>query len=518
MALDKIVIKGAREHNLKNLDITIPRDKLIVITGLSGSGKSSLAFDILYAEGQRRYVESLSTYARQFLEQMDKPDVDYIEGLSPAIAIEQKTTSKNPRSTVGTVTEIYDYLRLLFSRTGKIHCYNCGKEISSQTVQQIVDQVAALPSRTKIQLLSPIVRGRKGEYRKEFADLKKKGFVRVRVDGAIKELDEKIILDKHKKHNIEVVIDRLVIKDGLEQRLADSIELALKLSEGFIFIQVMNGEEMMFSEHFACIDCGISYPDLSPRMFSFNNPYGACSECDGLGNKRTIDLDLVVPNNKLSLRSGAIKPWEKKNTVYFHQMLETIAEHYKFKLSTPFNNLKENEQHVLLYGSGEESIKFYYEKENSRYDYSRPFEGVIPRLERRYKETDSQYVREEIEQYMSVHTCPACNGARLRKEGLAITIAGKRIIDVTKLSIRDALKFFNSLKLSSRDFAIARRIIKELKERLGFLVDVGLDYLTLDRPSATLSGGEGQRIRLATQIGSSLMGVLYILDEPSIGL
>ena len=518
MALDKIVIKGAREHNLKNLDITIPRDKLIVITGLSGSGKSSLAFDILYAEGQRRYVESLSTYARQFLEQMDKPDVDYIEGLSPAIAIEQKTTSKNPRSTVGTVTEIYDYLRLLFSRTGKIHCYNCGKEISSQTVQQIVDQVAALPSRTKIQLLSPIVRGRKGEYRKEFADLKKKGFVRVRVDGAIKELDEKIILDKHKKHNIEVVIDRLVIKDGLEQRLADSIELALKLSEGFIFIQVMNGEEMMFSEHFACIDCGISYPDLSPRMFSFNNPYGACSECDGLGNKRTIDLDLVVPNNKLSLRSGAIKPWEKKNTVYFHQMLETIAEHYKFKLSTPFNNLKENEQHVLLYGSGEESIKFYYEKENSRYDYSRPFEGVIPRLERRYKETDSQYVREEIEQYMSVHTCPACNGARLRKEGLAITIAEKRIIDVTKLSIRDALKFFNSLKLSSRDFAIARRIIKELKERLGFLVDVGLDYLTLDRPSATLSGGEGQRIRLATQIGSSLMGVLYILDEPSIGL
>ena len=518
MALDKIVIKGAREHNLKNLDITIPRDKLIVITGLSGSGKSSLAFDILYAEGQRRYVESLSTYARQFLEQMDKPDVDYIEGLSPAIAIEQKTTSKNPRSTVGTVTEIYDYLRLLFSRTGKIHCYNCGKEISSQTVQQIVDQVAALPSRTKIQLLSPIVRGRKGEYRKEFADLKKKGFVRVRVDGAIKELDEKIILDKHKKHNIEVVIDRLVIKDGLEQRLADSIELALKLSEGFIFIQVMNGEEMMFSEHFACIDCGISYPDLSPRMFSFNNPYGACSECDGLGNKRTIDLDLVVPNNKLSLRSGAIKPWEKKNTVYFHQMLETIAEHYKFKLSTPFNNLKENEQHVLLYGSGEESIKFYYEKENSRYDYSRPFEGVIPRLERRYKETDSQYVREEIEQYMSVHTCSACNGARLRKEGLAITIAEKRIIDVTKLSIRDALKFFNSLKLSSRDFAIARRIIKELKERLGFLVDVGLDYLTLDRPSATLSGGEGQRIRLATQIGSSLMGVLYILDEPSIGL
>tara|TARA_B100000315_G_scaffold202504_1_gene195249 strand:- start:11860 stop:14673 length:2814 start_codon:yes stop_codon:yes gene_type:complete len=518
MALDKIVIKGAREHNLKNLDITIPRDRLVVITGLSGSGKSSLAFDILYAEGQRRYVESLSAYARQFLEQMDKPDVDYIEGLSPAISIEQKTTSKNPRSTVGTVTEIYDYLRLLFSRIGKIHCYNCGKEISSQTVQQIVDQVAALPSRTKIQVLSPIVRGRKGEYRKEFADLKNKGFVRVRVDGATKELDEKIILDKHKKHDIEVVIDRLIIKDGLEQRLADSVELALKLSEGFIFIQVVNGEEMMFSEHFACIDCGISYPELTPRMFSFNNPHGACRECDGLGNKRTIDPDLVVPNDKLSLRAGAIKPWEKKSSIYFHQMLDTIAKHYKFKLSTPFKNLKESEQHLLLYGSGKENIKFYYEKENSRYDYYRPFEGLIPRLERRYKETDSHYVREEIEQYMSVHTCPGCNGARLRKEGLAITIAGKRIIDVTKLSIREALKFFNSLKLSSRDFAIARRIIKEIKERLGFLVDVGLDYLTLDRPSATLSGGEGQRIRLATQIGSSLMGVLYILDEPSIGL
>ncbi len=518
MALDKIVIKGAREHNLKNLDITIPRDKLVVITGLSGSGKSSLAFDILYAEGQRRYVESLSTYARQFLEQMDKPDVDYIEGLSPAIAIEQKTTSKNPRSTVGTVTEIYDYLRLLFSRIGKIHCYNCGKEISSQTVQQIVDQVATLPSGTKIQILSPIVRGRKGEYRKEFADFKKKGFVRVRVDGAIKELDEKIILDKYKKHNIEVIIDRLIIKDGLEQRLADSIELALNLSEGFVFIQVINGDELMFSEHFACIDCGISYPELTPRMFSFNNPHGACRECDGLGNKRNIDPDFIVPDKKLSLRAGAIKPWEKKSSVYFHQMLESVADHYKFKLSTPFKELNENEQYVLLYGSGEESIKFYYEKENSRYDYYRPFEGVIPRLERRYKETDSHYVREEIEQYMSIHTCPDCNGARLRKESLAITIAEKGITDVVKLSISESLKYFNSLKLSSKDFTIARRIIKEIKERLGFLVDVGLNYLTLDRTSATLSGGEGQRIRLATQIGSSLMGVLYILDEPSIGL
>lgn len=518
MGLDKIIIKGAREHNLKNLDITIPRDKLVVITGLSGSGKSSLAFDILYAEGQRRYVESLSTYARQFLEQMDKPDVDYIEGLSPAISIEQKTTSKNPRSTVGTVTEIYDYLRLLFSRIGKIHCYNCGKEISSQTVQQIVDQVMVLPAGTKLLILSPIVRGRKGEYRKEFVDLKKKGFVRVRVDGAIKELDEEISLDKYKKHNIEVIVDRLIIKDGLEQRLADSIELALNLSEGFVIIQVMQGKEMMFSEHFACIDCGISYPELTPRMFSFNNPHGACSGCDGLGNKKNIDLDMVLPDKELSIRAGAIKPWEKKSSIYFYQMIEAIAEHYKFRLSTPFNKLGGKIQNVLLYGSGEENIKFYYEKDNKRYDYYRPFEGVIPKLERRYRETDSHYIRGEIERFMSVHPCPVCNGDRLRKESLSVKIAGYSIVDITRFSIREALNCFNSLKLSSHEFAIARRIVKEIKERLGFLVNVGLDYLALDRTSATLSGGEGQRIRLATQIGSSLMGVLYILDEPSIGL
>lgn len=519
MKLDKIIIKGAREHNLKNLDITIPRDKLVVITGLSGSGKSSLAFDILYAEGQRRYVESLSTYARQFLEQLDKPDVDYIEGLSPAISIEQKTTSKNPRSTVGTVTEIYDYLRLLFSRIGKIYCYNCGKEISSQTVQQIVDQVMVLPSGTKIQILSPIVRGRKGEYRKEFVDFKKKGFVRVRVDGAIKELDEEISLDKNRKHNIEVIVDRLIIKNGLEQRLADSIELALNLSEGFVIILVMEGgKEMMFSEHFACIDCGISYPELTPRMFSFNNPHGACRGCDGLGNKKNIDPEMILPDKKLSIRAGAIKPWEKKSSIYFYQMLEAIAEHYKFRLSTPFNKLGEKIQNVFLYGSGEENIKFYYEKDNKRYDYFRPFEGVIPKLERRYRETDSHYTREEIEQFMSVHPCPVCNGARLRKESLSVKIAGNSIVDITRFSIREALNYFNSLKLSSHEFAIARRIVKEIKERLGFLVNVGLNYLTLDRTSATLSGGEGQRIRLATQIGSSLMGVLYILDEPSIGL
>jgi excinuclease ABC subunit A len=518
MALDKIIVKGAREHNLKNLDITIPRDNLVVITGLSGSGKSSLAFDIIYAEGQRRYVESLSAYARQFLEQMDKPDVDHIEGLSPAISIEQKKTSKNPRSTVGTVTEIYDYLRLLFSRIGKIHCYSCNKEISSQTVQQIVDKTLVLPPGTKILILSPIVRDRKGEYRKEFIDLKKKGFARVRVDGVVKELDEQIVLDKYKKHNIEVIIDRLIIKDGLEQRLADSIELALKQSEGFVIVHVIKGEDMMFSEHFACIDCGISYPELTPRMFSFNNPHGACRECDGLGNKRSVDPELVVPDTKLSLRAGAVKPWEKKSSIYYHQMIESVAEHYEFKLSTPFKNLDENVKEILLYGSGEENIKFYYEKDDRRYDYYRPFEGVVPKLERRYKETDSLYVREEIEQFMSVHTCSVCNGARLRKESLAIKIAEKRIIDVTNLSIGETLRFFNSLKLSPHDFAIARRIIKEIKERLGFLVNVGLDYLALDRTSATLSGGEGQRIRLATQIGSSLMGVLYILDEPSIGL
>lgn len=518
MALEKIIIKGAKEHNLKNLDITIPRNKLVVITGLSGSGKSTLAFDILYAEGQRRYVESLSTYARQFLEQMDKPDVEYMEGLSPAISIEQKTTSKNPRSIVGTVTEIYDYLRLLFARIGKVHCYNCGRKISSQTVQQIVDQVMVLPSGTKIQILSPIVRSRKGEYRKEFIDLKKKGFVRVRVDGSLRELDEEINLDKNKKHDIEVVVDRLMIKEGLETRLADSIELALKLSEGFVFIQVINGEEMMFSEHSACINCGISYPELTPRMFSFNNPHGACRECDGLGNKRNIDPDLVVPNVELSIRNGAIKPWEKKSSIYFYQMVEAVAEHLKFKLKTPFINLAENIKQTLLYGSGVEEIKFYYEKNNRRYDYYRPFEGVIPNLERRYRETDSSYVRDEIEQFMSIHPCPVCNGARLRKESLSVKIGGKSIVDIIRFSIKEARKYFNELKFSSQDFIIARRVVKEIKERLGFLVDVGLDYLTLDRTSSTLSGGEGQRIRLATQIGSSLMGVLYILDEPSIGL
>lgn len=518
MAIDKIIIKGAREHNLKNLDISIPRDKLIVITGLSGSGKSSLAFDTLYAEGQRRYVESLSAYARQFLEQMDKPDVDYIEGLSPAISIEQKTTSKNPRSTVGTVTEIYDYLRLLFARIGKIHCYNCGNQISSQTVQQIVDQIMALPSAAKILILSPIVRSRKGEYRKEFADLKKKGFVRARIDGTIRELEKEITLDKNKKHDIEVVVDRLIIKGGLEQRLADSIELALNQSEGVVIVQVINGEEMIFSERFACIDCGISYPELSPRMFSFNNPHGACRECDGLGNKRNIDPELILPDKGLSIRKGAIKPWERKNSIYFYQMIDSVADHYDFKLSTPFEDLSDKTQEVILYGSGDEQIKFYYEKDNRRYDYYRPFEGVITKLERRYRETDSQYVREEIQEYMSVHLCPVCHGARLRKESLSVKISGKVIVDITRLSIRETLIFFNTLKLSSQEIAIARRIIKEIKERLGFLVDVGLDYLTLDRASATLSGGEGQRIRLATQIGASLMGVLYILDEPSIGL
>jgi len=518
MALDKIIIKGAREHNLKNLNITIPRNKLIVITGLSGSGKSTLAFDILYAEGQRRYVESLSAYARQFLEQMDKPDVDYIEGLSPAISIEQKTTSKNPRSIVGTVTEIYDYLRLLFSRIGKTHCYSCGKEISSQTVQQIVDQIMVLSKGTKILVLSPIIRGRKGEYRKEFMELKKKGFVRARVDGSIKELDEEIHLDKNKKHDIEVVVDRLVIKDGLEQRLADSIELALKLSEGLVFIQAINGKEMLFSEHSACISCGISYPELTPRMFSFNNPHGACGECDGLGNKRNIDPDLVIPDNALSLRAGAIKPWEKKQSMYFYQMVEAVAEHYNFKLSSPFKSLPEKVKQILLYGSGDEDIRFYYEKKNRRYDYYRPFEGVIPNLERRYKETDSSYIRGEIERFMSIHLCPLCKGSRLRKESLSVEIAGKSIVDICRFSIREAKKYFSLLKLSPQDFAIARRIVKEIKERLGFLVNVGLDYLTLDRTSATLSGGEGQRIRLATQIGSSLMGVLYILDEPSVGL
>jgi excinuclease ABC subunit A len=513
--MNKIVIKGCRQHNLKNIDLEIPRDKLVVITGLSGSGKSSLAFDTIYAEGQRRYVESLSAYARQFLGQMDKPDVDSIDGLSPAIAIEQKTTSKNPRSTVGTVTEIYDYLRLLFARIGKPYCYKCGREIAAQTVQQITDAVMALPKDTRIQVLAPIVRGRKGEYKKELMAAGASGYVRARVDGVIRDLGEPIAMDKKKKHSIEIVIDRLVVKPGIDRRLAESLETALRQADGIVLVNLVDEKrDLMYSEKLACLVDGISYPDLAPNSFSFNSPQGACPTCDGLGGLLEFDPDLIVPNANLSLREGAIKPWAKRTSFQYYQMLDSLARGCGFDVNTPFKDLKAYQQKVLLNGNGENAGK-----SSSTYAATcKPFEGILSILKRRYDETDSFATQWELEQYMSYQTCPDCNGSRLRKESLAIKVADKNIHDVTKMSITQALAFFTGLTLTEKEMAIAQRIFKEIRERLGFMVHVGLDYLTLDRGSATLSGGEGQRIRLATQIGSSLVGVLYILDEPSIGL
>ncbi|MFZ7101312.1 MAG: excinuclease ABC subunit UvrA [Peptococcaceae bacterium] len=519
MAKDKIVVKGARVHNLKNIDIEIPRDKFVVITGLSGSGKSSLAFDTIYAEGQRRYVESLSAYARQFLGQMDKPDVDYIGGLSPAISIDQKTTSRNPRSTVGTVTEIYDYLRLLFARIGVPHCPKCGKKIAQQTVQQIVDQLMGLAERTKLQILAPVVRGRKGEHQKVLEELKKSGYVRVMVNGELREVAEEIKLDKNKKHNIEVVIDRIIIKEGIENRLADSLEAALNLAAGVVFIDVIDGEKLVFSQNFACVDCGISFAEITPRMFSFNSPFGACPECDGLGSKMEIDADLVIPDSSLSLAAGAILPWSKSTQSYYGQLLESLAKHYGFSINTPVAKLKAEHLDRILYGSGQEKIRFKYTNMyNEARVYDTVFEGVIPNLQRRYLETQSDYSRSDIEQYMTNKPCPVCRGARLKPEVLAIKIAGKNINEVTNVSILEMKGFFDHLELSEREMLIARQVLKEIKERLNFLVNVGLDYLTLSRAAGTLSGGEAQRIRLATQIGSGLVGVLYILDEPSIGL
>lgn len=516
---DKIIIKGARAHNLKNIDVEIPRDKFVVLTGLSGSGKSSLAFDTIYAEGQRRYVESLSAYARQFLGQMDKPDVDYIEGLSPAISIDQKTTSKNPRSTVGTVTEVYDYLRLLFARVGHVHCHKCGKPISQQTVSQMVDQILSYPARTKIQVLAPVVRGRKGEHQKILEDIKKQGYVRVRVDGEVRDVTEPISLEKNKKHSIEVVVDRIIIKEGIENRLADSLEAALRLGDGIVQIDVDGKEDLIFSEKFACVDCGVGLEEVNPRTFSFNSPYGACPQCSGLGFKMEVDPGLVVPNPSLSIAQGAIAPWSSSTSNYYPQLLASVAKKYRFSLDTPFRELPEEARRVILYGSGEEKVKFNYKDQfgNSRV-FEVPFEGVIPNLERRYKETQSDWSRGEIEEYMSTTPCPACKGARLRQEALAVKIGGKNIDEVTRMSIDAALQFFNGLQLTERERLIARQILKEINARLGFLVDVGLNYLTLNRAAGTLSGGEAQRIRLATQIGSSLVGVLYILDEPSIGL
>ncbi len=518
MAEKNIIVRGAREHNLKEITLEIPRDKLVVITGLSGSGKSSLAFDTIYAEGQRRYVESLSAYARQFLEQMEKPDVDSIDGLSPAISIEQKTTSRNPRSTVGTVTEIYDYLRLLFARVGHPHCYKCGNEIVSQTISQMVDHIMERPEKTKIMVLAPVVRGRKGEYKKELDRFRKEGFVRARIDGEMVELADEHNLDKKKKHTIEIVVDRLVIKKDIKTRLADSIETALKLADGLIQIDEIDGKSETFSERFACIDCNISYPEITPRMFSFNNPYGACPICDGLGTKRFLDPALIVPNDTLSIREGAIAPWERKSSLYYHQMLEALSNHYGFDIYTPYKKLSGKTKDILMNGSDGEDINFFYEKDDRRHFYKRPFEGVIANLNRRYLETESDAAREEMERFMNIQPCPECDGARLKKESLSITISGLTIYDVTRFSITEASHFFHDLNLTEKEGEIARRILKEIAERLAFLINVGLDYLTMDRTSATLSGGEGQRIRLATQIGSSLVGVLYILDEPSIGL
>ncbi|MBF0509562.1 MAG: excinuclease ABC subunit UvrA, partial [Deltaproteobacteria bacterium] len=518
---DKIVIRGAREHNLKDIDLTIPRDKLVVITGLSGSGKSTLAFDTIYAEGQRRYVESLSAYARQFLEQMDKPDVDSIEGLSPAISIEQKTTSKNPRSTVGTVTEIYDYLRVLFARAGRPHCPKCGRSISSQSVQEIASTILSYSENTKIIILAPLTEQKKGEHQKIFHRLKKEGFVRVRVDGHILSLDNDIPLDKNKKHDIEAVVDRLVVKDGIRERLVDSIELALSLSEGLIKINKDGREDILFSRELACPVCRVSCPDPTPQMFSFNNPQGACPKCDGLGAMMYFDPELIVSNPHLSLKEGAIVPWENKSSDYFIQTLEALSRHYGFSLDIPFEQLSQEAQSVVLTGSGDTPIEFSFSREGGDerlYRYTRPFEGVINNLNRRYKETNSQAIREEIQQYMNNRPCPECHGAKLKPESLAVKINGLSIYEVSRHTITESRQFFRQIELTPKEMEVARRITKEILERLDFLDNVGLNYLTLDRTSATLSGGEGQRIRLATQIGSRLVGVLYILDEPSIGL
>ena len=521
---ENILIKGAREHNLKNIDVEIPRDQFVVITGISGSGKSSLAFDTIYAEGQRRYVESLSAYARQFLGQMKKPEVDYIEGLSPAISIDQKTTRMNPRSTVGTVTEIYDYLRLLFARIGIPHCHKCGKEISQQTPGQIVDNILQEKEDTKIQILAPMVRDRKGEHQKIFEDLRSKGFVRVRVDGEIKNLESDIKLEKNFKHTIEVLVDRLKIRydRDFEARLADSVETALELGDGLLIVLYDDGKvshEKVFSEDFACPECGINFEEISPRMFSFNSPHGACPECNGLGSKLEIDADLVVPDPSLSLNEGAILPWSKSKhrDNYYGQMLKAVAQHYGFSMDTPFKDLSSSDQNVILYGS-RDRIEFLFHRKNRIHRVKRRFEGVITRMERIYMETKSNYMRSYMGQFMSDRKCPVCHGTRLRPESRSVTVAGKSISEVVEWPIKQSYKFFEGLELSSRQLYIAKEVLKEIKERLRFLKDVGLDYITLDRSSGSLSGGEAQRIRLATQIGSGLVGVLYILDEPSIGL
>jgi len=519
MPLDSILVKGAREHNLKNIDVVIPRDKLVVITGVSGSGKSSLAFDTIYAEGQRRYVESLSAYARQFLGRMEKPDVDYVEGLSPAISIDQKGPSRNPRSTVGTVTEVYDYLRLLFARVGHPHCPKCGREITMQTVQQIVDAIQSLPEKSRIMILAPLIRDRKGEYQSVFDDLHKAGYVRVRVDGQIHDLSEEFQLEKTKKHSIEAVVDRLVIgQSGSQSRIADSVETALKLGAGVVLVSIVDGEELLFSEHFACVHCGISLGEIAPRTFSFNSPHGACPACTGLGVKLEIDPELIIPNKELSIAQGALRPWQFSSWLFY--LIESLSRRQGFSLHTPVKNLSERQLNLILYGEGGESYRYRNRFGRIR-EYYEGFEGVIPRLERLYRDTESEHSRADIERYMVSTPCPVCQGKRLKPESLAVTISGKNIMDVSAMSVVHELEWIATIGdsvLSEREKMIAREILKEIQARLGFLKDVGLEYLTVDRASATLSGGEAQRIRLATQIGSGLMGVLYICDEPTVGL
>ncbi|MDD5474900.1 MAG: excinuclease ABC subunit UvrA [Syntrophales bacterium] len=516
--MNYIKVRGACLHNLKNVSVDIPRDRLVVITGISGSGKSSLAFDTIYAEGQRRYVESLSTYARQFIGQMDKPEVESIEGLSPAIAIEQRSASHNPRSTVGTVTEIYDYMRLLYARVGTPHCPNCGLEIRSQTVDVMIEQLLALPEKTRLQILAPVARGKKGEFQKDLDRLRKEGFARVRVDGTIHDLSNDINLDRNRRHDIDVVLDRLVVRAGIRQRLRDSLETGLALSEGTIKVSLEGAEELLFSERYACDRCGISVTEIAPRIFSFNSPYGACPDCDGLGTKFFFDVDLVIPDPGLSIREGAIAPWEKRNSLYFYQMLEALSAHYNFDINRSFNKLPEAIQQVILYGSGKETIEFYFDRRGRRHFYRRTFEGVIPTLYRRYNETDSSDVRADFANYMNFTDCPTCGGARLKMESLSVMLGGINIHQACLLSIRQCMGFMDSLELSGQQRIIAGPILKEIQSRLRFLIDVGMDYLSLARSSGTLSGGEWQRIRLATQIGSGLVGVLYVLDEPTIGL
>lgn len=519
MVMDKIIVKGARAHNLKNIDVTIPRDKLVVITGLSGSGKSSLAFDTIYAEGQRRYVESLSAYARQFLGQLDKPDVDSIDGLSPAISIDQKTTSRNPRSTVGTVTEIYDYFRLLFARVGRPTCPIHHIEISAQTIEQMVDRIVEYPEKTKMQILAPVISGRKGAHVKVFEDIKKQGFVRVRVNGEMLDLGDEITLDKNKKHSIEVVIDRIVQKEGIAARLAESLEMGLKLGEGNVIVDVIGEDELLFSENLSCPHCGFSIGKLEPRMFSFNSPFGACSECDGLGAKLEVDVDLVIPNKDLSLKQHAIAPWEPTSSQYYPQLLQAVCDHYGVDMDMPVKDIPDNLLEKVLYGTKGDKIYFRYENDFGQFREGHiEFEGVIRNVERRFKETSSDYIREQMEKYMGEKPCQTCKGHRLKKESLAVLISGRHISQLTELSIEDSLQFFSELQLSEKEMQIGKLIFREIYERLGFLVNVGLDYLSLSRAAGTLSGGEAQRIRLATQIGSRLTGVLYILDEPSIGL